>query len=222
MSTKIGIIGGTGDIGSGLAVHFARRFDAVLVGSRSREKAVNAVEEIIQDKPQELEIRDHLKPESNETVVQNCDNLVLTVPYEAAISTVKDLARFFRENQIMISAVASIKKSDKEFVTGNDSLSVAKSIQKILPKVKVAVAFQTLPANILYTKKEIDADVLVSCDEKDTFERVAEIVSSVPKARPLYAGSLELSREIEGLTALLLNSARSTRLKNPTLKILSF
>ncbi len=222
MPTKIGLIGGTGDIGSALAVHFAKKFDAVFIGSRSEEKARNTVEEIIRDRPEEAEIRNHLKPESNEAVVQACENLVLTVPYSAATDTVKDLAGLFSENQLLISAVAAIKKSSKEFVAANEALSVSESIQKLLPRIKVASAFQTLPAPILYSGREIDADVFVACDERDTYTRVAEIVSSIRRVRPLYAGSLELSREIEGLTALLLNSAQSSRLKNPTLKILSF
>ena len=222
MLRKIGLIGGTGDIGSGLAVHFARKFDIVFIGSRSKEKAQNTVKEITREQLEDVKIGDHLIAESNEAVIQNCENLVLTVPYAAAVDTVTDLAQLFTENQLLISAVAAIKKSSKEFVAANDALSVSESIQKLLPRVRVAAAFQTLPARILYTKREIDADVFVSCDEKDTFARVAEIVSSIQGARPLYAGTLELSREIEGLTALLLNSAQNSHLKNPTLKVFSF
>jgi 8-hydroxy-5-deazaflavin:NADPH oxidoreductase len=222
MSTKIGLIGGTGDIGPALSVHFSRKYDAVFIGSRSIEKARNTVRKIILDRSEDPEIGNHLIPESNEAVVRNCENLVLTVPYAVAIDTVKELANFFSENQLLISAVAAIRKSSKEFVAAYEGLSVSESIQKLLPKVKVGAAFQTLPAHILYTTREIDADVFVACDDKDTYTRVAEIVSSIQNVRPLYAGSLELSREIEGLTALLLNSAQSSRLKNPTLKILSF
>lgn len=222
MSTNIGLIGGTGDIGSALAVHFAKKFDLVLIGSRSKEKAENSVKDIIKDKIKNTDIRDHLRPETNETVVETCDELVLTVPYLAAIDTVRNLLQKFRQGQLLISAVAAIKKTRREFVAIQDVSSVAKTIQDLLPKVKVAAAFQTLPAHILYNEREIDADVFVSCNEPETYLRTAQIVSCVSGVRPLYVGSLELSSEIEGLTALLLNISESARLKHPTFKIHSF
>lgn len=218
----IGLLGGTGDIGRALAVNLAKKYDRVLLGSRSRDRAEKAVGDILSDKGDRPELKNHLFPETNDQVIFSCNDLILTVPNNAAVDTVKSLSGNFRNGQLLLSAVANIGKQGKEFVPVRNPSSISKAIQELVPTVEVATAFQTLPAHILYSERGIDADVLVSCDRRDTFDRASGIISSIQRLRPLYAGSLELSSEVEGLTALLLNVAISNRLKNPTLKFLSF
>jgi 8-hydroxy-5-deazaflavin:NADPH oxidoreductase len=220
---KIGLVGGTGGIGSALAVHLAKKNRHVLIGSRSKEKAESAVREVLKDKNGRKDLEEHLEAVTNDVVVSTCDTIIVTVPYSAAIETITKLRDEFKENQLLISTVAAIEKSRSEFVPIEHATSISKNIRDIVPKsVLVATAFQTIPAIVLYKEEKIDADVLVSCDERETYMRTAEIVSSIEGLRPLYAGSLDLSAEIEGLTALLLNISIHEHLKNPTFKIHSF
>ncbi len=219
---RIGLIGGTGDIGSALAVHLVKKYE-VLLGSRSKEKAEAAIQGIMNEKRVRNDLNTRLKAVTNDYVSSSCDVVLLTVPYAVAIETVMALRDKFSGNQLLISAVAAIQKSGKYFVPIQNASSIAQSIQNILPRtVTVASAFQTIPAKVLYNEETIDADVLVCCDDPDGYLRTADIVSSIQGLRPLYAGSLETAAEIEGLTAILLNVAINGHLKSPTLKIHSF
>ena len=134
------------------------------------------------------------------------------------------MASSFSGDQILISAVAPVAKVGKEFVSQIEAgKSYSQQIAEILPKsVKVATAFQSVPAHILYEEREISSDVLVTCDELNTYQQIAEIISKIPGLRPLYLGSLNLSGEVERLTALVLNIAIKNKLKSPTPKFNSF
>jgi 8-hydroxy-5-deazaflavin:NADPH oxidoreductase len=218
------LIGGTGELGTALAVHFAKA-SSVLLGSRDLEKSRSVVEKILDDKSNDERLRSNLVPSDNFRVVAECNIVILTVPAEVAIRTIKQLSESFRIDQILVSSVAPVEKTENGFVSKFDSKgrSVTQQISEILPRmVRVATAFQTIPAHILYEERPISADVLVSCNELTTYQSVATLVAMLPGLRPLYLGSLDYAGEIERITALLMNVAKRNRLKSPTLKFSSF
>ncbi|MHB2035872.1 MAG: NADPH-dependent F420 reductase [Nitrososphaerales archaeon] len=221
---KIGFIGGTGDLGTAIAIHLAKEYE-ILLGSRSVEKAQAAVNAILMEKGKRDYLAQNMTPTENEKVVETCKIILLTVPHENAIATIKGLAARFSGDQILISAVAPVVRVGKEFHSEVDASgkSVSQQIAHLVPKsVKVATAFQSVPAHILYEEKPISSDVLVACDELETYQEVAEIISKIEGLRPLYLGTLNLSGEIERLTALILNIAIKNKLKSPTPKFNSF
>jgi 8-hydroxy-5-deazaflavin:NADPH oxidoreductase len=219
----LGLIGGTGDLGFALAVHLSKNHK-VMMGSRNLEKAKSAVDEIITEK-QNPEITRNLEPAENSTIVQLSDILILTVPHANALETVRSLSKSFRGNQILISAVAAVAKKGDEFISEIDAsgISFAQQINETIPdSVKVAAAFQTVPANVLYHETEIVADVPVATDTREVYEIVASLVSEIPDLRPLYLGSLRLAGDVERLTAMLLNIGKRNGLKSPTISFPSF
>jgi len=222
--TTIGFIGGTGDLGTGIAIHLAKEYE-ILLGSRSLEKAQAAVNTILTEKGNRDYLKRNLKPEENNKVVETCKIILLTVPHENAIETIKGLSTSFCGDQILISAVAPVVKVGKEFLSQIDSSgkSVSQQIAELVPKsVKIATAFQSVPAHILYEERPISSDVLVTSDELETYQKIAEIISKIEGLRPLYLGTLNLSGEVERLTALVLNIAIRNKLKSPTPKFNSF
>ncbi len=222
MST-IGFIGGTGDLGYALGYQLSKK-NHVLLGSRNLDKARAAVVEIKSEK-KNPESEKNLEPVENLTVVQSCDIVVLTVPHTNALETIHSLAKDFRGNQILISAVAAVAKRGDEFVSeiSSQGISFAEQTRAHLPvSVKVAAAFQTVPANILYREREIDADVPVTSDSREVYESVSKLVNDIRGLRPLYLGGLNLSGEVERLTALLLNIGKRNSLKSPTIRFPSF
>ena len=120
--------------------------------------------------------------------------------------------------------MAPVARVGKEFVSQIEAgKSYSQQIAELVPKsVKVATAFQSVPAHILYEERAISSDVLVTCDEVETYQKVAEVISKIQGLRPLYLGTLNLSGEVERLTALVLNIAIKNRLKSPTPKFNSF
>ncbi len=220
---SIGLIGGTGDLGSALAIHLSKKYETVAIGSRNIEKARESLKTIIEEKGARRYLLDHLKPASNREVVSSSDIVIVTIPHENAVNMIRDLATHFRGDQVLVSAVATLTKVGTQFFSGRGSESIAKQMKIVLPSgVQVASAFQTLPAAILYKERQISADVLVCAESSQTYEKVAQLVSSVDGLRPLYLGDLDLAGDLEGLTALILNIAIKNRLKSPTLKINSF
>lgn len=221
--TLVGLIGGTGDLGSALAVHFSKKH-VVMLGSRSKEKAISAVQDINREKNHSYLVK-NLRPAENSEVTMLSEFLVLTVPHENAIETIRSLSSKFRGNQVLVSAVASVAKVGDEFTVDDDGSkeSLAQRIKDLLPEsVKVAVAFQTVPAGILYRERYISADVPIAAESAETYKIVAPFVSEIEGLRPLFLGSLVQSGEVERLTSLLLNLGMRNGLKSPTLKFPSF
>ncbi|MGI0090928.1 MAG: hypothetical protein ACREBS_04395, partial [Nitrososphaerales archaeon] len=109
---------------------------------------------------------------------------------------------------------------------GSSSFSGSHSITQkmkgvmVLHSIKVATAFQTVPADALSKEERIDADVPITSEDKATYEKTAQIVKQVEGLRPVYLGSLELSSMAEGLTSVLLNIGMHNHLKSPTIKFL--
>lgn len=222
--TTIGFVGGTGDLGNGIAIHLAREYE-ILLGSRSLEKAKASVETILKEKGKRDYLERNLKAAENRKVVETCKFILLTVPHENSIQTVKELTNYFTGDQILVSAVAPVVKVGKEFRSSinEDARSISQQISELVPSsVKVATAFQSVPAHILYEEREISSDVLVTCDDLNTYQSVADVISKIKGLRPLYLGSLNLSGEVERLTALILNIAVRNKLKSPTPKFNSF
>ena len=219
---KIGFIGGTGQLGAAIAIHLAQQFEVIL-GSRSQEKAKATIEKILREKGRRDSLLNNLAAAENREVARTCDLVLLTVPQENAIETVMSLKDSFAGNQVLLSTVSTMKRIGREFVSDVASKSISEQVSEILPKsVKVATAFQTVPAHILYEERSISSDVLVACDSQETYESVGLVIRAINGLRPLYLGSLRLSSEIERLTALLLNIAIKNKLNSPTLKFNSF
>lgn len=219
----IGLVGGTGDLGTALAIHFAKNHERVIIGSREKTKAEAALREVISEKDEQDHLRNHLFAAENKEVVRSSDIIIATVPHTTAVETIKLLAPSFRGDQVLISAVAPVSRVGEEFFPDLGGLSISEQIEQLLPKtIRLATAFQTIPANILYKERAISSDVLVACNEVETFYQVSELVSSIQGLRPLYLGSLKLSKYIEGLTAMILNVSIRNHLKSPTLKFNSF
>jgi 8-hydroxy-5-deazaflavin:NADPH oxidoreductase len=219
----LGLIGGTGDLGYALGYHLSKK-NQVLLGSRNFEKAKAAVAEILAEKKNPDSQR-NLGAAENSTVVQSCDIIILTVPHVNAMETIRSLSKSFRGNQILVSAVAAVAKKGNEFVSEIDpsGMSFAQQIKESVPdSVKIAAAFQTVPANVLYQEREIHADVPVATDTLEAYNAVSKMVTDIQGLRPLYLGSLQLSGEVEKLTALLLNIGKRNGLKSPTLFFPSF
>lgn len=220
----IGFVGGTGDLGTAVALHLAKEYE-VLLGSRNLEKARSSVETILKEKGRRGYLENNLKAAANSQVVESCEIVFLTIPYESSIETVNDLAASFAGNQILVSAIAPLTKVGREFIYPLDHAekSVSQQISDLVPSsVKIATAFQSVPAHILYEERQISSDVLVTCDDLEIYRKVSDVISKIEGLRPLYLGTLNLSSEVESLTALLLNIAIRNKLKSPTIKFNSF
>ena len=99
----IGIIGGTGSQGLGIAKRLAIADFDVIVGSRKEEKAVRVVEEANSDISEYTSNK--MVGKANEDAAKDADLLILTVPLEAQIATLKTIKEFVKGKIILDATV---------------------------------------------------------------------------------------------------------------------
>ncbi|MCX6648194.1 MAG: NADPH-dependent F420 reductase [Candidatus Bathyarchaeota archaeon] len=225
---KIGILGGTGNMGGGLALRLSLKHD-VTVGSRSVDKAGEAAGEL-EAKARgfyQAAMRGSITGALNEDAVAGRDIVIETLPASAAVTTLATIKDKFTPGQVVVSCVVPMKRHGKLYtwspvVAGgrDQARSAAELIQEAVPTARVVSAFQTVPAQYLNDINGIlDLDVLVAGDDAAAVETVMGLVRDIPGLRPLRVGPLENSKWVESLTPLLLNAAILNGLHDPSIRI---
>jgi NADPH-dependent F420 reductase len=200
----IAIIGGTGPEGRGLAVRWARAGLRTIVGSRDEQRARLAAHELVERVGKGATIEGM----ENTAAVAAADVVVLTVPFEAQLATLKQIKGFFRENALLITTTVPLATAVGDRGTrtvgvwqGSASEQVADAVP---PSVKVVAAFQNVSAALLNSGDPIDCDVLVCGDHPETKKSVFSLIEKIPGLRAVDAGKLENARIVEQITALLI------------------
>lgn len=198
---RVGVLGGTGPAGSGLAARLASVGVEVTIGSRSKERAQDTCAAIAERWPDRTL---PLAPGDNATAAE-ADVVVVATPWDAAAATVASVAVQL-EGKVVISMANALARMGHEFEPLVPPRgSVAAHVQSAVPSARVAAAFHHLPATALANlAKPVESDVLICSDHPSAFEATAELVELIPDLRPLNAGSLSNAAPIEAITAVLL------------------
>ncbi|MEI7747352.1 MAG: NADPH-dependent F420 reductase [Actinomycetota bacterium] len=194
----IGIIGGTGPAGRGLAVRLAAVGHQVSLGSRDAARAEVVVSELLgRSRPLSGQVR----AVSNEDAAQ-AGMVIVATPWDSALATVKPLAEALRD-KVVISMVNALMKSGKElWPLYPPQGSMAAAVASVLPASKLVGAFHHLPAASMEDLDSgLEADVLVCGDDREAVASVVELSSSMEGLRGLDAGSLVQAGAIEAFTA---------------------
>jgi hypothetical protein len=209
---KIGIVGGTGDIGEGIAMRLSPIFD-IIVGSRESDKA-EATCALNTETLRKRGQRCSLKGASNQTAVDESDIVILAVPFKHLVGTLETVRGF--EGKIVVSPVNPMEKRDFFMFVPPAEGSAALLIQRLLPKTaRICTAFNTVAANRWkLLDEELEYSVPVCGDDPGAKQQVMEIVNRVSKLRAFDAGPLAASNLVESITPLLLNIARYNRMKD--------
>ena len=198
---RIGILGGTGPAGSGLAARLASiGYDAV-IGSRSKYRAMEARDEIVERWP-DLAERLHY---GDNPAAAACDLVVIATPWDSAATTAQDNEEALAGKVVVSMANALVRVGHEFQPLVPPRGSVAAHVQAAVPRCRVVAAFHHLPAKELGNLHEpIDSDVLICGDDPAAVVQVSEIVTKIPGCRPLDAGELSNATAIEAFTAVLL------------------
>lgn len=197
----VGILGGTGPLGTALALRLAAGGDRVVLGSRDAARAASVADEATSAWPaRSLD----LHGVGNEDAAA-CDTVILATPWDAALPTVRALADPLAGKVVVCVANALVKQGREMHAVMPARGSVAASVQAVLPRSLVAAACQHLPAATLADlEAPLDADVLVCADDPVATEATCKLVGSIDGLRPLDAGSLASAGPIEAFTAVLI------------------
>ena len=209
---KIGIVGGTGDIGEGMALRLSSIFE-VIIGSRDVDKAVSSTQ-CCMDMLQKRGLPGCCSGVSNQEAVDNADVVILAIPFKHVVPTLETLHGF--EDKIVISPVNPMEKRDFFTFVPPPEGSAALMIKRLLPpEARICSAFNTIAAN---RWKALDEDLSYSvpvCGDDDGAKReVMAIVNRISKLQAFNAGPLAVSAMVESLTPLVLNIARYNKIKD--------
>lgn len=198
---RIGLLGGTGPAGSALGARLASVGYDVVLGSRSRYRAMEARDVQVERWP---DLADRLGYGDN-AAAADCDVVVIATPWDGAATIAQENRRAI-EGKIVVSMANALVRVGHEFQPLVPPRgSVAAHVQAAVPACRVVAAFHHLPATELgHIGEPIDSDVLICGDDKDAVATVSEIVSRIPGCRPLDAGELSNATAIEAFTAVLL------------------
>ena len=198
---RIGILGGTGPAGKALAARLASVGYEVVVGSRSRYRAMEACDQLKEKWP---DMQLNIAPGDNDAAAA-CDVVVLATPWDGAATTAQEHVDALRGKVVISMANALVRVGHEFQPLVPPRGSVAAHVQAAVPECRVVAAFHHLPATELgHLGDPIDSDVLICSDDADATRIAMEISARIPGVRPLDAGELSNATAIEAFTAVLL------------------
>ena len=208
---NIAILGGTGDIGEGIALRLLQDTDhTVVIGSRKRDRAEAAADEY----DQRVDTGGGVEGVLNQTAAARCSVIVLAVPPKHVSNTIEAVSSELNGDDVLVSPAVGITRDEDGFHYNRpESGSVAEVAANSAPnEVAVVGAFQNLAAGALSNLDiELSYDVVVSGDETDAKNRIAAIINDIEGLRSLDGGPLSNSAEIESITPLLINLAMNNQ-----------
>jgi NADPH-dependent F420 reductase len=207
---SVAIVGGTGNLGSALALRLGAPGVKIIIGSRDAKKAQNAVQTL---KPK---LRaGELVGTTNREAVTGADFVVIAVPYEGHAQMVSDLMGQLA-GKIVIDTVVPLKKIHPFVPPAGSALQEAQQI--IGDEAPVVGALHNISAVDL---GDVDAplgDVLVCGDNAEAKQKVIQIIERIG-ATAYDGGPASCAYVIEGLTGVIINLNRKYKSKHGSIKI---
>lgn len=204
---KVAILGGTGSMGEALARHLSKQ-NEVIIGSRNPAKAKAAAQGL-----------EGVVGADYGGASRAADVIVIAIPYEA-IGLVAGL-REVAAGKLVISMINPLRMDGGLLVHSLEKGSAAEELARLLPKSRVATAFNNVPAGFFRDDVVPPVDILIAADSKETYEEAANVVKGIREMRPLYAGPLSQARIVEEITPLVLNLASLNGMKALTTRFVS-
>ena len=200
---KIGILGGTGPAGSGLAARLTAGGQKVYLGSRDPARAEATVRQLVEQWGPRMA---HIEHASNAEVAERAEIVILGTNARATVATAGEHAGLLAGKPVvsMANAMRRVGSSFEPLPTQEGS--IAQAVQKAAPEALVAAALHHIPAAALLDldKPVLHGDVAVVADDLEAMRATQALVSAMPELRPLDGGPLENAIGLEAFCAVLL------------------
>jgi NADPH-dependent F420 reductase len=199
---SVGILGGTGDQGRGLAYRFARSGLQVRIGSRSAARGESAAGELSAFPG----VVDGTVSGGDNDYAAGADLVIIAVPWEGHGDLVASLAEALA-GKVVVDCVNPLG-FDKHgpYPLPVPEGSAAEQAAALLPRSRVCAAFHHVSAALLADPQveRIELDVLVLGEDRDAVAQVQALAGRIPDMRGVYAGRLRNAGQVEALTANLI------------------
>lgn len=199
----LAILGGTGNLGTGLARRWAVAGYHVIIGSRSQDKAEVALADLRRVMVERGVSCINVRAMDNLAAAKAADIVALTVPFSHQKSTL-EVVRSALKDKILIDVTVPLVPPKVARVQLPPEGSAGQIAQALLgEEVSVVSAFQNVAAHHLQEGRGLDCDVLVCGDNMDARTEVVKLVEAAGM-RGIHAGSIANAAAVEALTSLLI------------------
>jgi NADPH-dependent F420 reductase len=202
----VGLLGGTGSEGRGLARRFALAGHDVVIGSRDAARAAETATTLAAECGGR---GGRVSGAINAEAAARADVVFVTVPYAGMAATLQAV-RDELAGKVCVCTVAPV-----EIVSGQAHLrktaggSAAEEAARAVPAARWVAALHTVPAaDLLRGDRPVDTDALVCSDDDAARASTLALLETIPGLRAVDAGRLHNARHLEGATALLINLNR--------------
>jgi NADPH-dependent F420 reductase len=207
----VGVLGGTGPQGRGLAVRLAAAGQRILLGSRDAERASQVAADVSARAVAAAGgVEVWVQGGSNVDVAGAADLVIVAVPYAGHAATLAELAAPLA-GKIVVDCVVPMGFDELgAYVLDVEEGSVTQQAAALLPDSQVVGAFHHLSAVLLedLSRPTIDGDVMVVGDVREATDTVQALAGRIPGMRGVYAGRLRNARQVEALTINLVSVNR--------------
>jgi NADPH-dependent F420 reductase len=206
MHAPVALLGGTGKLGPGLAMRFARAGVPVLIGSRDGDKGAAAAAEATEKLSATGLDFAPIEGMDNAWAAARGRVALVTVPYEGQAAMLPALAESLQDKVVISTAVPlrfaeGVGPMHVDVAEG----SAAQQVAALLPQSRVVAAFHSVSsAELKQLAKPLDGHVVVTGDDAEAKDVAMSLVRLLPGARPVDGGPLHCARYSEQLTVLLL------------------
>lgn len=205
---KISLLGGTGDLGEGLASRLLKSGYKVIIGSRTIKKAKRA----------EKSLGSNVVGMLNQEAAFYGDIVILTVPFAHQRSIVEECKNQLK-GKLFVDTTVPLIPFKISTVNLPKEGSAAQISQAILgEEVSVVSAFQNVSAELLKSDHEVDCDVLVCGNKKKSRQEVIDLINSIGM-KGWHAGLLANSAAVESMTSVLISINKHHSISHSGIKI---
>jgi NADPH-dependent F420 reductase len=197
---SIGVLGGTGEQGRGLATRWAMAGHRVVIGSRVSDRATTAA----------AEIGHGVEGLDNAGCASAVDVVVVAVPWNGHGELLEGL-RAELAGKVVVDCVNPMGFDQQgAFALAVPEGSAAQQAAALLPDSRVVAAFHHMSAVLLLdaSRERLDTDILVLGDDREATDTVQALAGRIPGMRGVYAGRLRNAHQVEALTANLISVNR--------------
>ncbi len=199
---KIAIVGGTGNMGFGLGLHFAKVGHEVIIGSRTEDKAqesANTANRLLE----KAESYKRVKGMANSEAVKEVDLVIISVPAAAHKVTIESIADTIKDKNVLDVTIPMAFKPIR-FAPPEAGANALETLSILGEDAKIAAGFHTVSATLLQDPSaKISGDTLIVGNDKSLKELVISLANEIGY-NGYDAGSLEMSKTVESLTPMLI------------------
>lgn len=216
----VAIVGGTGAEGFGFALRLLKAGHHVTIGSRSADRAAEAVQRVVETMGSEVLV----DGAENPAAVVGATVVAVTVPFVGMIETYRSIVPTLRAGQVVLDATSPLMTAvggrPWEAIRPWQGSAAELAAHEVPDGVTVVAGLHTIAARAMADlDRPIGSDALLCADDDAAKRLVGGLIDSIEGLRWVDAGPLANARLTEPLTPLLISVNRRYKVRDAGFRI---